>query len=491
MSDSIIIAVLVLLSIVSIFAAVVVICKFGFGRAKKFNTLGALMIVLAVGLVIRLLLGMFITGNRADYGMIQKAIEHIGNASIPSYYAGDAAKSVFPFGYFVYVIFGGFAQISGLVKYDAMLRFIIKLPLIIADLVTAVFIYKIANRYFDRVAGLVGAALVAVCPVFYIGSAVWTSQIAFTCMFAVIAFYFMARKNYIGTVLATTGAAYSSKEGVYILAAVAVFCGFHMISACVKIKKDGASAKAVLGENYRAAVFIPVGLVGGFLCAYLLTMIGAGSYSVNPFRYIYEYLLEPLCSISYFTYDGLSVYALFARNGAAPDARFPARLFAVIFSLIVTAVVCVVYFTKRNRATLVMLAAFSALTMTVYYPDGGAAGGMLALVALLSSYMLVKDKRILYVLAVIGLCFVLNAAGALANMQQLNTLGDYYFTVSGVPVIGNKVLNIVCSALAVVAHLYFTVITVIIGMTGQKKELAPADGFCASMRMFFQNDKRG
>ena len=54
---------------------------------------------------------------------------------------------------------------------------------------------------------------------------------------------------------------------------------------------------------------------------------------------------------------------------------------------------------------------------------------------------------------------------------------------------GVNAVCITCSALVVLAHLYFTVVTVSVGMTGQKKLLRPAVGVGASIKELFARVK--
>ena len=50
---------------------------------------------------------------------------------------------------------------------------------------------------------------------------------------------------------------------------------------------------------------------------------------------------------------------------------------------------------------------------------------------------------------------------------------------------GLSAIPIVCSVLAVLSHLYFTVVAISVGMTGVKKQLASRNGFGASLKEYF------
>ena len=493
-SDTIVIVFLALMTLASIIAAVVFLCKWAEDDSGVAHKKSILTVILAVGFVLRLVFALCVRGYREDYKTFIDMFAHLRANGVGSYYNGDAASALYPVVYFIYLIFGGLSNVTGLSDFALGAQFMVKLPLIIADVLAAYAVYKLAKRYFNLKVAYVLCAFVAVSPIFFVGSSIWTTPIAFTVMFACFACYFLARRNYGATIAFAACSMYSSKEGIYIFVAVAVFSVYHFVRAVRKIKSDKPDGKAVRTSDYNAVYAVPTAVVLSFLGAYLVGLLSAASYSINPFVYIYEYLLEPLLSWRYFTYNGLSVYSVFNRNGATPVPRFPSGVFFGIFAAIITAVVCVVYFTKRNRATMVMLAAYSAFTLQTYYPSSTTVGMQSALLLVLAAYALVKDKRLLSVLFVTGLAFVVNALCVLMNAGYLNNLADYAFVSDGYT--GSTLMSggigavtIVCSALTVLAHLYFTVVAISVGMTGQKKPLYHADGFKASAKEYFGRRK--
>lgn len=493
-SDTVIVVVLALLTIVTIAGLIVFLCKYvdsGGAPVRKKTTLA---LILVAGLVVRLVFGMLIRGDRGDYALFTDALTQIGKGGLAGYYDGDASKTLYPVTFCIYLIFGGLSNAFSLAPQSLGAQFFVKLPLIIADLLSAFAVYKIAERYFNARIALTLAAFVCVCPIFFIGSSVWTTPLAVTACLTCFGCYFLARKNYATTIAFMTAAAFSSKEGIYLFPVVAVYSIFHIVRAAVNIRRDAPRGRSILKNEYVAVITVPVGFVLSVVCAYLVGLFMIASYDPNIFKYIYEFLLAPLVDWSYFTYNGLSIYSIFNRNGQAPGARFPSGVFVGLFAAIITAVVCVVYFTKRNRATLVMLAAYSMFTMQLYYPDSSAIGMQSALILLVAAYALVKDKRLLHVLFVSGLAYVINASSALAQAGYFNNLADYYFssadyTGSALMTGALAAIPIACSVVTVLAHLYFTVITVNIGMTGQKRMLAGSQGLAASFAEYFNMNK--
>lgn len=482
-SDVSIIVVLAVFSVLCFIGLIVLLCRFAGFDGKVKNTALIMAGLIAAGFAIRLVFALCVRGSRADYGVFVTMIKSLKLSGPEGYYTGDTSATLYPIVYFVYLIFGGLANAMELSGHSLGMQFMIKLPLIIADLLTAIAVFKIADRYINRATALVLAGFVCICPIFFIGSAIWCSPIIFTVMFACFMCYFLARKNHAATIAFATLAAFSSREGIYLFPVVAVFSVYHLIRAILNIRRDNVKGTAVFGADYRAVISVPVSFVLSFVVVYLLGLIMVHSHSYNPFTYIYEFLLAPLGGWVYFTSDGLSVYSIFNRSGATAGARFPSWLFVCLFAAIIFGVVGVVYFTKRNRATMVLLIAFSLLTMQVYYPGTTAISMQGALAVILAAYALNRDKRILYVLFAVGLCFAINSLITLGNMGQLNNLSDYDLAAQTAG--GIKAVTIACSVITVIAHLYFTVVTVSVGMTGQRRMLESKRAFGESLREFF------
>ncbi len=493
-ADIVTVVILALFTVASVAAFIVFLCKYSgggdCGRKKS-----ALAVILCIGFTVRLILALCIRGGRADYKVFTDMFDHLKNHGLAGYYNGDPSGVLYPVVYFVYLIFGGLSNVTGLSSFALGAQFMVKLPIIAADLLIAFAVYKLGDRYFNAKIGLTLAAFVCVCPIFFIGSSGWTSPIVITAMFICFACYFLARKNFAVTVLFSMLAAFSGKEGIYILPVIAVFSATHFVRAAktLRARRAGGDSenKSVMSRETNALITVPVSIVLSFVAVYALGLFMTASYSANPFVYIYEFVIAPLVDWTRFTANGVSVYAIFGQNGAERSARFPAWVFVAVFTAIIVAVTCIVYFSKRNRATLVMLAAYALFTMQIYYPNSTAVGMEVALPVLLAAYALVRDKRLLTVLFVTGTAFVINSLSSLAVSGFLGNADDYLFNAaSDYPSVtlltgGLSAIPIVCSVLAVLSHLYFTVVAISVGMTGVKKQLASRNGFGASLKEYF------
>lgn len=492
-SDIIVIVFLVLLTVACIAALLYFLCKYAESDKPVVHKKTALLVILAIGFVIRLAFALSVRGYREDYNVILSMFDDLDKYGVGKYYTGNFVHCLYPITYVVYLLFGGLSNVTGLTDFSSLsAQFMVKLPLIISDVLAAFAVYKIARKHFNERVAYVLCAFVAVCPIFFIGSVVWTTPITFTAMFACFALYFLVKKNYAAMLAFATASAFSSKEGIFLFPVFAVFSIFHLvrairfIAAAQKSANTSPDYKALIKGECNAIITVPVGFIGSLVVAYLLGLTMFAGYSYNPFTFIYEFLLAPLLTFDFFTYNGLSIYTVFNLNGSVPNTRFPAILFAVLFTLIIAAIVSVVYFTKRNRGTMVMLAAYSMFTLCVYYPGASPVTLTASLILIAVAYALVKDKRLLSILFVSGLAYVINASSVLACAGFLNNAENFSISTTTFFMDGNlAAVPIACSVVTVLAHLYFTLTTVSIGTTGNKKMLRARDGFGASIKEFF------
>lgn len=478
------ISITVVLTVFVLLAAIVLLCRFVANPINKNNLI--LVGILLVGFLARLAFALTVRGERSDYSTFTDMFDDLAINGVGGYYSGDSSSVLYPIVYFVYLIFGGFANITGITNYVLGTQFMVKLPLIVCDLLSAFAIYLIAKKYFNQGVAYVACGIVACCPAFMIASAVWTSPIVFVVTFLLFACYALAKKQYALTIVFSTAAAFSGKEGIYFFPVVAVFSIYHMVRGIRNIVSDKPQGGELLKSDYSGAIAVPVSFVASLAVVYCLALLCSIKYTANPFKLIYEFTIMPLVSWRYFAFNSLSIYTLFNKNGVVPSARFPYGLFVGIFAVITISLVCVVYFTKRNRATLVMLSGYLFITLQLYYPGIVSVGASTVLIVL-ASYLLVKDKRLLYVAFTLAILYCINSMSVLGANNFLNNDADYLFdsvqqtVVSG----GYSVVNIVCSVLAVIVHLYFTYVTISVGMGGDKHTLIGANNIGKSYKDFF------
>lgn len=474
------------------------------GSSKIVNYTALLLVMLVIGLVLRLIFVFAVKGFRSDVNTIVSLFEHMKNNGFADNYYSARGMGVFPLTYYIYAFMGMFANLLGLNTDSLLMPLFVKLPLIAADLVSAFILYKLAAKYMNQAAATVTAGFVCVFPLFVFASGVWATQYSLLAMFLLLSIYFLADKNFIGTVGCYGAALLVHKDAVYLFPMFAVFVVYGLVKASVTLhkarKEKVVSFESVLSDSSLRPVFtVPVSIAGTLILSYLVSLpLMIGSFGAGFFTFMYRVYFAPLASFSSFGHNSLGIFNLFMRNGEQFGHNFPTVIFTVLFAVIITGIVLLVYLSKKNRANLVFLGGYIVLTLATYFV-GFTEFGLLASVALfLVSFLLVRDKRIITVFGMLSLLITVNAATVMAYANYFNNLTDYNFT-SAVGYTGSEILsggisavNIVCSALAVLTHLYATVVLLDISMSNKRKVL-PYDsniGFGRAMAEFFSIKKK-
>ena len=145
-SNAVIAVFLAALTAISITGLIVCLCRFTDSDGQVKNTAVAFLLIFGAGFAVRLIFALCVRGYRDDYALFTGMFNHLKNYGLSGYYNGDASVVLYPTVYFIYLIFGGLSNVTGFSQYGLGTQFMIKLPLIIADLLAAFAVYKIAKR---------------------------------------------------------------------------------------------------------------------------------------------------------------------------------------------------------------------------------------------------------------------------------------------------------------------------------------------------------
>lgn len=466
---------LVVLTIAVLITAVWLIAKF-INAPKGKNVVKFVVISIAVGSVLRLLTAIFIGGYRNDFTVYNRMIEHFMNFGISGYYAQYGAD-VYPLTYYVFALFGGLGRIFGIKADSAYLSIMVKLPFIIADVITAVLLYKIAKRFANAQTGAVLAGVYSLCPLFITASGIWGSTITLIIPFIVASFYFLTDKKHFAAMLLYALAMLTAKEALYLFPMYLIYYGYLFVRSIVKNAKDKKPfAEAVKDSEYSLCYKIPVYFIGLFLLQYIVTLpLIVKDFNGNPFSMIYHIFLVPVANLSFFSYNGLSIFNIFGKNAEALNSSFPSVVFTVCFALLIAGIVAVVYFSKKNRAVLPLLAAYVYFTLSTYFLDSTALSVLPVTALLLLSFIYIKDRRILQVFCLATISCVSVSLAAMVNAGYLNMMGTSSFAAPeyvGSPALTEGfglVVVIFFSVISVAAHLYMTLVTFDITMSNNRK----------------------
>lgn len=430
------------------------------------------------GIVFRLALSLLFKGYRGDYDVITEAMETVSASGFKNYYRSNGIL-LYPLTLLVYAFFGLIANSFGLASTSYAMGLFVKLPLIIADVVTAIILYRAASKYVNGYVALIVSGMFLLMPVFMISSAVWGSIYSLLCAAIVSSLYFMANRNYIGLFASYTASLLIMKEALYLFPLFAVFIIYNFVKALSKVIKDKIPVKSIWNNAEVCQVIrTPIYFAASVLAAYLISLpTFISSYGAGFLGWIYRFSFKPLADAAKFGFNSLGIFNIFTKNGDLLGSNFPTVVFAVIFGLIILGIVLLVYLSKKNRANLVFLAGFIIFTLATYYVDFTALTLIPVLAIFLLAFILIKDRRILHVFIVLCLLVFVNAASVLISAGYLNNASDYLFDsafYTGTDLLDSgagMVVSIICSVAAVITHLYSTLILLDLSMSNKRKLL--------------------
>lgn len=443
--------------------------KIGFGTA--------LLIIILAGALIRIVFTFVSAGNRDELKIALDAaeewIKYGPSEYIRRYFSdlnsSDTGRFLYPLTYYYVGLTAGSLMSAGLSSSSVLVAFSLKLPLIIADAVTALVIYKLTAKYRNKQVALILASFICFCPLFIFASAVWTSVHSLLACLIAVSFCFLVEKKHILSIAVYAVTLLIVKDASYLFPLYLVYYAYTWVRSIM------------LKDKYTAFV-LPVTLIACVALQYLICLpLTSVKYSGDVFATIGEIFFYPLTQLYRFSDNGLSIYNVFMKGGALTTVIFRSQqsiFFIIAFSLIAASVTAVVYFGKRNRAVLTVVAAFIVLLYQTVYFDMSVTSVLPSIILLIMAFAYVKDKRLLKIvfsetlIAIVTMSLVFVCAGyynylpieqffsltAQNNMQLANVLWG-------------KISIITLSVLSIANLAYFTKVIIDVAMSDKIRPL--------------------
>ncbi len=453
------------------------------------------LIVLVVGAVLRIVVSISMRGlvgsltaptaTRTGYTGIFNMTYALINDGLDNFWAAYESALYYPITMYVLAFFASIGSLFFPLGINSIPTLIfLKLPFIISDILLAYVIYKIAAKFANELVALALGGLVALSPVFMFGS-IWPSYYTFFALALAIMIYYMLERSYVRLIITYAVSVLVCFEAIFLLPVVSVFLVYAYVKK-MKAYKNETQKTGLWNSEYGMLVKVPVAAVVCIIGAYLLTLpFALGHIGANPFKMIFIMYIKPFNEFAYFTFNGLSLYNIFNKNGVALSLSFPTYIFSILFILAITAVTLIIYLSKKNRAGLVMFISYLLFTINVYFVNSSELTLLPSLIAMLLGYAVLKEKRLLHIFAPMALIVFINATGVLIK-------SDYFMTnaVTATELLNEtwSVLSIVSSVITVLLHIYFTIILLDVIMNGRIKKLTANDNkFSSSLKGLIKN----
>lgn len=147
--------------------------------------------LLCVGLFIRIIMGLNVEGFSSDLNLFKNwALSAANNLS--AVYSNARSADYPPLYMYVLFIVGKLINLSAISKYSIL---ILKLPSIIADIISAYVLYKLAKKKLSVEWSMLISALYIFNPAIFINSALWGQVDSFFALIIILAVYLLAEQK--------------------------------------------------------------------------------------------------------------------------------------------------------------------------------------------------------------------------------------------------------------------------------------------------------
>ena len=278
----------------------------------------------AAAFILRVILACVYKGHETDMQCFSAWSSMVYNDGFASFYASDAFTD-YPPGY-MYVLYMIGAVKSWLEPSQAVEYLIIKLPAIICDILTGLFIYRLASKRFSSLLSTVIAGLYMTNPATIVDSAMWGQVDSVYTLALVALVYLAANKKMIPA---------------YFVFAVAVF-----------IKPQSLIFTPILIYGIVETVFLPhfdrdkfvknlLFGIGAILFMFLMALpFGVG--------HVIDQYTKTLASYQYMTINAFNVWGALGMNWQALTT--PAAIFGYAVLVFIVAYTTYVFFKSKNPA---------------------------------------------------------------------------------------------------------------------------------------------
>lgn len=250
----------------------------GKGR-RGLETMAPLIVLalLAGGLVLRIYLATLISGHPYDIRTFQSWATTAAQ-NLFQVYAGGRSSDYPPLYIYVLALIGQAAKITFLQPYFTLL---LKLPSILADLLTSLLLYQLAGKRLSKATGLGLAAFYIFNPAIFINSAVWGQADSFFTLLIVGAVLLLAEKKPVISSVLFAVAVLMKPQGIIFLPVL-----FFELWRKRNLRLIGQSAAAALAAA--VVIILPFALHFGPLWIFRLFQNTLGEYpyaSLNAFNF--------------------------------------------------------------------------------------------------------------------------------------------------------------------------------------------------------------
>ncbi|AGY76733.1 glycosyltransferase 87 family protein [Clostridium autoethanogenum] len=337
-------------------------------KINKDNIKILIFSLLCIGLFLRISLSTVMEGYGGDINLFKDWASTAAN-SFSQFYTNARSSDYPPLYMYVLFLIGKISSISLINPYYTLL---LKLPSIIADVVTAYFIYKIAKKYLSLEFSILLSAFYIFNPVTFIDSALWGQVDSFFTLIIVLSLFLLSEGKTILSSIAFTCAVLMKPQGIIFLP-VLLF-------------------ELVRERNLKTFV---KSIVSGLITA--LVIILPFSYSQNAL-WIFKLYSKTISEYPYASVNGFNFFNLIGANYKKNSEVFFIFNYQIWGMIAITAITlsCWYLYAKNKNKAFVFAAALVQISGVFTFSTGMHERYLFPAAALsVISFVYLKDKRLL------------------------------------------------------------------------------------------------
>jgi len=500
-------------------------------KESQFKVVHAVFLVLALGFAIRTVFALTTNGflgtnpqnltasnNRNGLVLLYQTMGRLFTGqgiSQTSYGVHLFPEGIYPVPFLFFTMFGGIAHLfSPINSADPSIaaQLLFRMPFILFDIGTALLLFFAAKKFLNQRVGLGLVIIYALNPIFIFASSIWGSMFSILAFFIVLSLYFMASKNFLGLTIAFSLALLTSSDAILFSPVFIVFVGYHCVKAIKIVKaerqrerdlklvrgrkayKPGVEEDEALNKKKKwytlmmdkergLAIRIPLYIVASLIVMYVLSLPLLAHINFNPWSWFVGLFFTPFASgMRYVTFNGMTIYTLFGRNGRPVAGDIPAYVYSILFFVVAIALVLTIYISKKNRANMVLVASYLVFTLSIFFMNFSELNLITVLAGLLISFIFIKDKRILHVFSLLSITVLINAGLVMMTTGYFANIPLSYYDNSNATAIIDAnaptaavAMNLVMTALTLIIFVYKSFILLDITLANTRKPFTTRD----------------
>lgn len=230
---------------------------------------------------------------------------------------------------------------------------LIRMVGVLADMAIVGMIYFYGRKYAGDKIAVIIAAVYAVLPVVLVMSGMSNTFVSLLLALMVAAVLLLVEKKYIAMYVVMALAAVLDIRALALAPIAVTYLGYMYYKDDDDLKK--------FGKNRAAIVF---GLIGAFVLAYVLTIpVAVGHFGENAF-YGMRMIANQMINNNIFVDNAFGFYGMATLNGQGFNNT--ASILNLVFILVLVVYICSLYFKKRNRQEVLLLASYTLAMVSVF-----------------------------------------------------------------------------------------------------------------------------